>query len=368
MKNRVSFLLQLCRVCCCCLAIWLGSMTLVMGQEATFDDEPEFGEERDIGMAADPLEPMNRAFFHFNDKLYFWVLKPVSQGYAYLIAEDVRMCVRSFWKNILAPVRIVNNLLQGKIVNSGVETARFIINSTLGIAGLADPAKNEFGLSPRDEDLGQTMGVYGLGEGIYLCWPFFGPSNVRDTIGLAGDFFLSPVSYLAMSDAGTGVAVRAGQEVNDTSLTLGDYEDFKESAIDPYVALRDAYRQYRQKKIHDVAVGDDSVYISSADKAGKTYAQEVSAPLSPAADSDSVATVPADDFFVQVGTTFDADKVLLMRQTLLAMNKEPVVKVYDRGGDNFFVLEVPAGNKFEFAKQEAKRLCAAGFSEARVGQ
>jgi phospholipid-binding lipoprotein MlaA len=366
MKNRDSFVLQLRRVCFCCLAIWLGSITLVMGQEVTDGAEPDFGEERDIGVVSDPLEPMNRVFFHFNDKLYFWVLKPASQGYSYFIAEDIRMCVRSFMKNLLAPVRIVNNLLQGKVADSGVETARFVINSTLGIAGLADPAKNEFGLSAKDEDLGQTIGVYGLGEGVYICWPFLGPSNVRDTVGFAGDFFLSPLSYLAMSDAGAGVAVQAGREVNNTSLTLGDYEDFKESAIDPYVALRDAYRQYRQKKIRDVAVGSDSVYISSSGKSEQTYAQEKpEAAVSPEMDS---APVPVDDFFVQVGTSFDAEKLLLMRQTLLAMNKESIVKVYDRGGQNFYALEVPAGNKFEFAKQEAKRLCAAGFSEARVGQ
>lgn len=280
MKNRDSFPLQLYRICFCCLAIWLGSMTIALAQDVAVDDEPDFGEERDIGLASDPLESINRGFFHFNDKLYFWVVKPASQGYAYFIAEDVRMCVRSFFKNLLAPVRIVNNLLQGKVANSGVESARFVINSTLGIAGLADPAKNEFGLSPKDEDLGQTIGVYGFGEGIYLCWPFFGPSNVRDTIGLAGDFFLSPVSYLAMSDSGAGMAVEAGREVNNTSLTLGDYEDFKESAIDPYVALRDAYRQYRQKKIHDVAGGSESVYMSSFDRIEKKYAQNMPGPVS----------------------------------------------------------------------------------------
>lgn len=316
MKNRDTFSPPLRKVCFFCLTIWLGSMTMALGQEMTFDDEPPFGEERDIGLASDPLEPVNRAFFHFNDKLYFWVVKPASQGYAYFIAEDVRMCVRSFLKNLLAPVRIVNNLLQGKVANSGVETARFVINSTLGIAGLADPAKNEFGLSPKDEDLGQTLGVYGLGEGIYFCWPFFGPSNVRDTIGLAGDFFLSPVSYLAMSDSGAGVAVEAGREVNNTSLTLGDYEDFKESAIDPYVSLRDAYRQYRQKKIYDVAGGSDSVYISSSGKIEKIYAQNMLGPVSSELDS---APVSVDDFFVQVGTSVDAEQVLVIRQTLLDM-------------------------------------------------
>lgn len=365
MKNRNRFSLQLRRVCFCCLAMWLGSMTMALGQEVTVDDEPAFGEERDLGLASDPLEPINRLFFHFNDKFYFWVLKPTSQGYAYFIAEDVRMCVRSFLKNLAAPVRIVNNLLQGKVVNGGVETARFVINSTLGIAGLADPAKNEFGLSPREEDLGQTMGVYGVGEGIYLCWPFLGPSNVRDTIGQAGDFFLNPVSYLAGSDTGARVAVKAGKEVNDTSLTLGDYEDFKESAIDPYVSLRDAYRQYRQKKIRDVAVGSDSVYGSSPGRAERAYVQEMPGPVSAGLAS---APVTGDDFFVQVGTSIDPERILSMRQTLLAMNKASVVKVYDRGGYNFYALQVPAGKKFEFAKQEEQRLCAAGFSEARVVQ
>jgi len=266
MKNQDSFLPRLGRICFCCLALWLGSMTTVFGQDVTPEDDSAFGEEPDIGLASDPLEPINRVFYHFNDKVYFWVLKPVSQGYAYVIPEEVRICVRSFVKNLLAPVRIVNNLLQGKVVNGGVEASRFVVNSTIGIIGLADPAKDELGLFPKDEDLGQTLGVYGLGEGIYICWPFFGPSNVRDSLGMAGDFFLSPVSYLTWSDQGAGVAVQAGREVNDTSLTLGDYEDFKEAAIDPYVALRDAYRQYRQKKILDVAVGSESMYNHSVGK------------------------------------------------------------------------------------------------------
>jgi len=268
-------------------------MTVVFGQEVTIEDDQAFGEELDIGLASDPLESLNRVFFHFNDKVYFWVLKPVSQGYAYVVAEDVRVCVRSFLKNLLAPVRIVNNLLQGKVVNGGVEASRFVINSTVGIIGLVDPAKNEFGLSPKDEDLGQTLGVYGLGEGIYFCWPFFGPSNVRDTLGLAGDFFLSPISYLAMSDSGAGMAVQAGGEVNNTSLALGDYEDFKDSAIDPYVALRDAYRQYRQKQILDVVMVSGSMYKSSSDSLEKTISRDVSDQGS--ADLDSTPA-PVDNF------------------------------------------------------------------------
>lgn len=311
MRTNNSFSPRLCRICFCCLAIWLGSMGMALGQGITPDEDQAFGEEREIGVASDPLEPVNRVFFHFNDKLYFWVLKPVSQGYAYVVAEDVRICLRSFVKNLLAPVRIVNNLLQGKVVNTGVETARFVINSTFGVIGLVDPAQNEFGLSPRDEDLGQTLGVYGLGEGLYICWPFFGPSNVRDTIGRAGDFFLSPVSYLTWSDPGAGMAVQAGEEVNDTSLTLGDYEDFKESAIDPYVALRDAYRQYRQKKIHDVAVGSDSMYSASFDRVEKISAREMPEPVSPALASP--ASVPLDDLSVLAEISVDSEQLLSKR-------------------------------------------------------
>ncbi len=195
-------------------------------------------------------------------------------------------------------------------MNSGVEATRFVINSTVGVIGLVDPAKNEFGFSPREEDLGQTLGVYGLGEGVYICWPFFGPSNVRDTIGLAGDFFLSPVTYLTWSDPGLGAAVEAGKEVNNTSLTLGDYEDFKESAIDPYIALRDAYRQYRQKKILDVAVGSDSLYNSSSDSVEKTYAQDISDPVSPELDSPPVLV---DDLVVQAGTSIDTEQAVAMK-------------------------------------------------------
>jgi len=244
----------------CLLVFFMSGLAFAQSESVALTDEPLFGEEQDIGVASDPLEPVNRVFFHFNDKLYFWVLKPVSQGYSYFVADDIRMCVRDFFHNILAPVRIVNNLLQGKIKNSGIETARFIINSTLGVAGFGDPAKNEFGLNARDEDLGQTLGVYGAGEGIYICWPIFGPSNIRDTVGLVGDAFLNPLTYLGMADTEAGLSAQGGKMVNNTSLTIGDYEDFKEAAIDPYISLRDAYRQYRRKKINDAVIHKDSVY------------------------------------------------------------------------------------------------------------
>lgn len=223
------------------------------------DDLASANEANGAPPLADPLEPVNRFFFEFNDRLYFWVLKPVATGYSNVVAEDVRMSIRDFFHNLLAPVRVANNLLQGKVENSATELGRFVINSTLGVAGFGDPAKNEFGLERKEEDLGQTLGVYGAGDGFYICWPLLGPSSLRDSVGLVGDSFLNPLSYVMASDFGAGAGAYGGREVNNTSLTLGDYEDFKEAAFDPYLAVRDAYQQYRRNKVID-AGQDGSLY------------------------------------------------------------------------------------------------------------
>ncbi len=208
-------------------------------------------EDGDI-VISDPLEPVNRVFFQFNDKLYFWLLKPMARGYAFVIPEDLRVSVRNFFTNLEFPVRGVNTLLQAKWKASSIELARFLINSTLGVAGLFDPAKLNFSLdAPSEEDSGQTLGVYGVGDSIYLYWPFFGPSNIRDSFGRGGDYFLKPLTYLTWSDTDAVYGFFAGETVNNTSLKIGDYEQLKEISIDPYVALRDAYLQNRQSKIKE---------------------------------------------------------------------------------------------------------------------
>lgn len=203
--------------------------------------------------AHDPLEPMNRFFFNFNDKLYFWAIKPVSTVYAKVIPVDLRICIRNAFDNLLAPVRIVNNLLQGKVKSSGTEVVRFVVNTTVGIGGLVDAAKTDFHIEEKDEDLGLTLGTYGAGEGVYFCWPFIGPSNVRDTIGLVGDSFITPLYYLTGGNFYASVGLKAEERVNNVSLRLGDYERFKAAAIDPYISMRQAYRQSREKKINDTA-------------------------------------------------------------------------------------------------------------------
>ena len=210
-------------------------------------DYVEEGEER-APTVADPLEPFNRAMFHFNDRLYFWVLKPVAQGYQKVVPEGGRISVRNFFSNVVFPIRFVNCVLQGNFNGATIELSRFTVNTLLGLGGLFDPASSqEMKLLKHDADFGQTLGVYGLGQGIFLTWPILGPSTPRDTAGLAGDWVLNPMTYL--SPWYVSYALKSYDRVNDVSLRIGDYEALKEAAIDPYLALRDAYLQYRQKKV-----------------------------------------------------------------------------------------------------------------------
>ncbi|NLA74487.1 MAG: VacJ family lipoprotein [Deltaproteobacteria bacterium] len=197
---------------------------------------------------ADPLEPVNRAFYHFNDKLYFWVLKPAAKGYGAVIPEPARRGVKNFFNNISFPVRFVNCVLQGKFEGAGYEFGRFMINSTIGVAGFMDRATSQFKIPEYDEDLGQTLGSYGIGHGFFLNLPFFGPSSLTDAIGSAGDMFLEPINYLDLKTK-YDLSIAAFETVNKTSLRIGEYEALKKAALDPYIAYRDAYYQYRQSQI-----------------------------------------------------------------------------------------------------------------------
>jgi phospholipid-binding lipoprotein MlaA len=215
-----------------------------------FEEEDFFDEdEEEFVQIADPLYLWNKGMFYFNDKLYFWLLKPVARGYSFIVPEKGRTLVRNFFHNIATPIRFVNNLLQIKIKSAGIELLRFAINSTVGVVGLNDIAEKELGMKRHDEDFGQTLGTYGIGHMFYIVWPFLGPSSLRDTVGLAGDSFLYPIHYIEPTEASVGIS--AYETINRTSLHIGDYEDLKESAIDPYIALRDAYIQNRKKKVEE---------------------------------------------------------------------------------------------------------------------
>ena len=214
-------------------------------------DDEDYSEDEAAGekaQIADPIEPLNRAMYNFNDKLYFWALKPVAQGYNMVVPEVARISVKNFFFNLRFPARFVSCLLQADFSGAAAEFGRFTINTIWGIGGLLDPSSNkELDLQKQDTDLGQTLGVYGVGQGFYIVWPILGPSSPRDSVDVVGNYFLYPVSYINPFYAAVGVW--AYEEVNSTSLRIGDYESLKDAAIDPYIALRDAYVQYRLKKV-----------------------------------------------------------------------------------------------------------------------
>lgn len=195
----------------------------------------------------DPLEKFNRVMFVFNDRLYFWVLKPVAKGYRTVVPRPARTGLRNFFHNLGAPVRIVNNILQGKGQAAEAEVARFLYNATVGVLGFGNPAREHPGLNPGAADLGQTLGRYGIGDGFYLVWPVLGPSTLRDSVGRFGDSWLHPTNYVEPIELVLGAY--ALNTVNTTSFHIGDYESLKSAALDPYQSLRDAYIQLRRAKI-----------------------------------------------------------------------------------------------------------------------
>ncbi len=213
--------------------------------DAAFLEEDEELEFEEVTIW-DPLEPVNRGIFWFNDKAYRYVIKPVARGFR-VIPKPIRKSGANFFSNLFTPIRAINSLLQLKLKKTGIELARFGINTTLGIGGLFDPAEKWFKLKKHSEDFGQTLGSYGVGHGLYIVIPFLGPSSARDTIGLLGDAAIDPVNIVfATEDA---VALRSFDIVNDLSLDNDTYESLTDDSIDPYATIRDAYLQLRKKNV-----------------------------------------------------------------------------------------------------------------------
>lgn len=216
------------------------------------------------GNPKDPIEGYNRAMFSFNETVDKAVIKPVAQGYDFVMPDPVQTGVSNFFANIADLWTGVNNLLQGKPVDALSDAGRVLVNSTLGILGLFDVA-TPMGLEKHEEDFGQTLGRWGVGDGAYVVLPILGPRTVRDTFGLAADIYVDPVRD---ADAhrgyrNTAIALRA----IDTRANLLKAEDALEAAaIDKYAYVRDAYLQHRRSAIHDgnpPREADDSASLPS---------------------------------------------------------------------------------------------------------
>lgn len=228
----------------------------VTGGAAAGDDDLSFLDEGDIIEVWDPLEPINRGIFWFNDKMYFYLMKPIARGLRVVVPEPLLLGIRNFFENLRSPVRIVNSAARGQFDWAGDETTRFLVNSTLGIGGLFDPADEHFDIKPRRGNTGITMGYYGIGSGPYLVLPFLGPSNARDGIGLLADSRMD-LTYHIWEHRDYWIA--AGIDaLTILALDKDTYEGIKKDALDPYLFVRDAYAQHRQSKIDSIRNPDDA--------------------------------------------------------------------------------------------------------------
>ena len=194
----------------------------------------------------------------FNDVFFTYALNPISKAYSYIIPQPIRIGLSNAFHNIQFPIRFTNNLLQGKFQNSSDELERFIVNSTIGLVGLMDPAQEYMHIPKHNEDFGQTLGYYSVGSGFHIVLPFLGPSNARDLLGIFLDAYASPLvnvrgleNYKIPNNVAESTAIVAGYLINKQSLELGQYESLKKDALELYPFLRDIYEQKRATDIEE---------------------------------------------------------------------------------------------------------------------
>lgn len=200
------------------------------------------------GDRRDPLEPLNRGIYKFNDTVDKAVLKPVATGYKEVLPSPVRTAVGNFFSNLDDVLVLLNDLLQFKLERAASDFSRLVWNTTVGIAGLIDIA-TPMDLPKHNEDFGQTLGYWGVGNGPYLVLPFFGPSTLRDTVGLAVDGQFDPVMlHYPVPERNSAIAVHT---IDNRSRLFDAEKVFEEAAIDRYIFLRDAYLQRRRGLVYD---------------------------------------------------------------------------------------------------------------------
>jgi phospholipid-binding lipoprotein MlaA len=231
------------------------SILLAVAACATPPSDPE--ERAEWEQVNDPLEPTNRAIFEFNLTLDRYIMKPVATAYRDYLPEPVRRSVHNFLNNLNSPLIFANDLLQGQGQRAMVTFSRAVINTTAGIGGLLDVA-SDYDLPRHDEDAGQTFAVWGVSDGPFLMLPLFGPSNPRDTAGMAVEFVADPLSiYLKNIDLAWVGLIRGGMQAIDTRVEFLDSLDaIERTSLDFYSTMRSISRQYRQDQIRNSAPVD----------------------------------------------------------------------------------------------------------------
>lgn len=231
--------------------LWTGWGTIALAAEAPPTTHQLIAQAADDDVG-DPIEPLNRIIFSVNDFLQRLLLRPLAEIYILMIPDFMREGVRNVLNNLRAPVVLANDLLQWEGQRALDTTKRFFINSTIGIGGIIDVAE-QWGIKGHDEDFGQTLAVWGVGEGFYLVLPILGPSNPRDGIGKLADFYLDPLSQWAdntdreeISDTRTVL-----RGIDSFSRVMDDLQKLKETSIDYYAAVRSISRQKRKTEIRN---------------------------------------------------------------------------------------------------------------------
>lgn len=205
----------------------------------------------------DPIEPVNRAIFRFNQGLDSVLLKPLATIYREVLPQTLQDGIRNFLNNLRSPVILANNLLQGDVDGAGETIARFTVNTIVGFGGFGDPA-GDLGAEYRDEDFGQTLAVWGAGEGPYLMLPIFGPSNPRDVVGLVVDTLIDPINIWASNTDRDAIPVSRTvvRGIDRRSRNIKTIEDLEKSSLDFYATIRSLYRQVRDDAIRNGEGGD----------------------------------------------------------------------------------------------------------------
>ncbi|HEU4684260.1 MAG TPA: VacJ family lipoprotein [Nitrospira sp.] len=244
--------------------------TEVPDESASSDEpfDPFAKADEATGEEYDPWEPLNTRVFEFNRQVDRFLLKPVAKGYNMIVPDLVQVGISNMFYNIRVVPRLFNNVFQGKMKGAGIEIGRFLINSTVGLAGFLDVAK-EVNLVTPEEDLGQTLGWYGVKPGPYVVLPFLPPFTVRDLVGYVGDIALNPVNWLVApiievngvpsliahknrtTTSFVQIGARVGEIVNERSRNLEKFQGVEEATLDLYSAVRNAYLQTRAKAVRE---------------------------------------------------------------------------------------------------------------------
>lgn len=230
------------------VAAHYNSANVLPPEQATVVAYPDDEEEID-----DPLMGFNRAMFAFNDVSYRYVMIPVAKAYNHTLPQPVRSGVSNFFANIKSPISIINHLLQGEGSKAGSTSLRFLINTTVGIVGIFDPAKDWWAIEEDNTGFADTLEQHGSGQGVFIVLPFLGPSDLRGSTGLVADYLLNPIPYLTeQPDTTIIMATDAMQNFSDKAES---YEKIRAEAEDPYVFFRNMYLQGKQRDKQFPAIG-----------------------------------------------------------------------------------------------------------------